>query len=579
MSLMELTLPARQDKHFFCRFLSGLPARCNEMVREPFLSPRKACQMIHSLRHILRRVGKSFRPTSSPLGTKRLLPTVEALEERVVPTYTPAGNPVDVSKMLLGGQNESSSRTVAEMSNGNYRVVWEDHGVWTRLFSSAGAPLTNPVQVDSNPDDAQATVAIDDNGQYMIAWTDGTSVSAEGFTSQGVLKTHRQMIDGGGYGFMDDPSVAMDSADDYVLAVADHNSMFNSGIFMVQGNVTGGATKGSTVAAGNQVFTDPSVAMTAGGSFVVAWAQGPSLDQQAIYAQRFTAAGTAQGTQIAVKAVLGVSQPSVAVDAQGDFVIAYTRIVGEFPVADGLINTTNYQTEVEAAFFNASGVAQRLLRVFGSANPTESAYAPSAAMDGNGNFVIGFTEGGSYGAYLPQDGFPRAVANAYSSKGTLKQGGINLAAGMPAPGSFNNDFAPSVALSATGHLVTDWENFGTKVDNNGLATTGVFTQAFKGAVMQAAPHTGGTINGLPPTLTGLAGPAGTSPTQSVLTFDEFAILIGLLRPASDPTWPGALTDGGGTLTAGTGMSGGNGLSTAIIAILVGHPHTAPSDAG
>jgi hypothetical protein len=120
----------------------------------------------------------------------------------------------------------------------------------------------------------------------------------------------------------------------------------------------------------------------------------------------------------------------------------------------------------------------------------------------------------------------------------LRQGGIRLSAGMPAVSDFNNDFSASVALSPTGHLVTAWENFGTKYQGD-LAGTGVFTQAFKNGKMMKAP--------------GLIGPILIYPSPSSLNAAEsgdvvffaaaplagspepdteiIAILIGLLHPA------------------------------------------------
>ena len=73
----------------------------------------------------------------------------------------------------------------------------------------------------------------------------------------------------------------------------------------------------------------PSVAMDADGDFVVAWHSGNFGSGQdgslyGIYAQRYNAAGVAQGSEFQVNTHTTERQafPSVAMDADGDFVVA-----------------------------------------------------------------------------------------------------------------------------------------------------------------------------------------------------------------------------------------------------------------
>ena len=70
-----------------------------------------------------------------------------------------------------------------------------------------------------------------------------------------------------------------------------------------------------------------SVAMDAAGDFVVTWASYGSEDGNAfgIFAQRYNSAGIAQGTEFQVNTYTTDRQfePSVAMDAAGDFVITW----------------------------------------------------------------------------------------------------------------------------------------------------------------------------------------------------------------------------------------------------------------
>ena len=70
----------------------------------------------------------------------------------------------------------------------------------------------------------------------------------------------------------------------------------------------------------------PSAAMDSTGDFVVAWnsyLQDGSLD--GVYAQRYNAAGVAQGSEFQVNTYTTSYQerPSVAMDSAGDFVVAW----------------------------------------------------------------------------------------------------------------------------------------------------------------------------------------------------------------------------------------------------------------
>jgi hypothetical protein len=88
------------------------------------------------------------------------------------------------------------------------------------------------------------------------------------------------------------------------------------------GNPLGDETLVNTGVLGDQEM--PSIAMDASGAFVVAW-QGVGNGDE-IYAQRFDTNGVAQGPEIVVNTTTAGNQeqPAVAMDAAGNFVIAWT---------------------------------------------------------------------------------------------------------------------------------------------------------------------------------------------------------------------------------------------------------------
>jgi len=71
--------------------------------------------------------------------------------------------------------------------------------------------------------------------------------------------------------------------------------------------------------------TLPSVAMDADGDFVITWYGEGADDTAGVFAQRYNASGTAQGSEFLVNTHTTGTQSvsSIAMDADGDFVIAW----------------------------------------------------------------------------------------------------------------------------------------------------------------------------------------------------------------------------------------------------------------
>ena len=104
----------------------------------------------------------------------------------------------------------------------------------------------------------------------------------------------------------------------------------------------------NTTTAGTQI--DQSIAMDADGDFVVAWqSYGQDGSGSGIFAQRYDSAGAKEGVEFQVNSFTASHQqsPSVAMDADGDFVIAWRSNLQDGS-GDGIY----------AQRYNAAGVAQ-----------------------------------------------------------------------------------------------------------------------------------------------------------------------------------------------------------------------------
>ena len=182
------------------------------------------------------------------------------------------------------------------------------------------------------------------------------------------------------------------------------------------------------------------VAMDSAGNFVVAW-DGPA-NFDTIYAQRYSAAGVAQGADFQVSAPESGIQKALAVamDPRGDFVVAWEQLEGD---GDGY--------GIFAERFNASGAPQGsgfLVNTY----TTGFQRFPSVAMDSAGDFVI------SWGSIIePLTGAPFSYfvsAQRYDAAG-VAQGSEFRVNTYTTDGAFHS----SVAMDSAGDFVVTWASY------------------------------------------------------------------------------------------------------------------------
>ena len=230
----------------------------------------------------------------------------------------------------------------------------------------------------------QAKVAADPAGDYVAVWTSypptrNTSygVYAQRYNVSGVAQGSEFEVSTSTNSRQVHPDVAMDSTGDFVVAWVTYNSGRQ---ILAQRYNAAGAAVGSQIQVSSDTGSDnrPSIAMDSAGDFVVAWdSYGQDGSQEGVYAQRFNAAGTAQGSEFQVNTYTTSNQssPTAAMDSAGDFVIAW---MSNGPDGSGY--------GVYAQRYNAGGTAQGsnfLVNTY----TTGAQWMPSAAMDATGDFV------------------------------------------------------------------------------------------------------------------------------------------------------------------------------------------------
>ncbi|REK09042.1 MAG: hypothetical protein DWQ37_19480 [Planctomycetota bacterium] len=188
----------------------------------------------------------------------------------------------------------------------------------------------------------------------------------------------------------------------------------------------------------------PDIAGDAAGNFVVAWqGEGPESPIWGIYLQRFDADGSPQGTAIRAETYTGLgSPPSVAMDADGDFVVTWAEV-------------HSGGSDIMAQRFEPDGSSDGRFLV--NTYTTNSQRQPSVAMDADGDFVVAWTssyqDGDSYGIY----------AQRFDAAGA-PQGGEFRANSYTTGGQRN----PDVAMDADGEFVIAWDSDGQDGDAQGV---------------------------------------------------------------------------------------------------------------
>jgi hypothetical protein len=177
-------------------------------------------------------------------------------------------------------------------------------------------------------------------------------------------------------------------------------------------------------------MTQPSVAMDAHGDFVVSWTQSPGSGGSDVFAQKFNANGVAINGVVPVgTGTFAESQSSASMDAAGDFVVAYTR------------NTNNTTPNVFAKIYNTNSQLLSVTSVGGTEFVEDS---PSVSMAPNGLFDVAYQ-------IHPNTSTVDVFANRYAFNGALL-GEFEIAGGPPVG-------APSISIDIHDNAVVAYQQF------------------------------------------------------------------------------------------------------------------------
>jgi hypothetical protein len=364
-----------------------------------------------------------------------------------------AGGQFPVNTHTTGDQRTPA---VAADADGDFVVVWQSYGqdgqegeVYARRYDAVGAPAGGEFRVNTYTSHNQSVpaVAMSPGGEFVVAWSSetqdgsGFGVYARLYDAAGAPRGPEFRVNAFTVGGQTRPAVAVDGDGDFVVSWTSYNQLGGgANIFARRFAAAGAALTGEVTV--TSVTTaeqrQSSVACDADGDFVVAWHGDMDANSYGVYARRFTSAGLPSAPAFQANTFTVGSQvyPSVAADADGDFVIAWAS-VGQ----DG----SGWGVYARRYVGGAAQGPEFRVNTYVNTNQVNI----SAAMDADGDFLA------AWSSYYQDTSFFGVYAQRYQDADDNGDTAGPVAAavyasGTPGPVTENRRLAPGVAgLSVT----------------------------------------------------------------------------------------------------------------------------------
>jgi len=203
--------------------------------------------------------------------------------------------------------------------------------------------------------------------------------------------------------------------------------------FGADGSPIGSEFQINTTTSDNQ--KEPSVAMDAAGNFVVAW-YGTAMveeDKEDIFARRFDPNGQPLGSEFRVNTYTSDRQlyPGVAMNNDGDFIIVWE--------SRNILGQSNKAVCGRLYDSNGSSIGPEFVI---NEEASDSRY-PDVAMDADGNFAV---------VWMRDKSSNSIIARLYNVEGTAKRGPFEVSTIK-----FSSITQPSIAMDKAGHFVVTWD--------------------------------------------------------------------------------------------------------------------------
>jgi hypothetical protein len=261
--------------------------------------------------------------------------------QRYTASGAPDGSEFRINTYTTGSQTNAS---VAMAADGDFVVTWESsakfagkNGIYAQRYAASGALQDSEFKVNTYTSSSQRdpAVAMAADGDFVVAWQtlgqdgSGDGIYAQRYDMTGASEGSEFRVNTYTSSDQSSPAVAMDADGDFVVTWQSYyqdESLYSvyAQRYAASGGALGSEFKVNTYTTSSQRYS--AVAMDADGDFVVTWqSRGQDGNATSVYAQRYDMTGVAQGSEFRVNAQTfdDQSSPAVAIDADGDFVVAW----------------------------------------------------------------------------------------------------------------------------------------------------------------------------------------------------------------------------------------------------------------
>ncbi len=412
----------------------------------------------------------------------------------------------------------------------------------TPVWATPGTPLGAPVHVNAlGTRGEQPSVARGANGTFLVIWNDFTDacfgVCAQLFNANGTPKGPA-FLAGANESSIDDLSVSSDHAGNFVVAWVTSpfrpSGLLTSDLTYVRAQriSADGSLLGAPIQVTKETFPDllgvvrvqkvhnvrASVAVDADGDFVVAWrTAADSTERFGTYYHQFALSSAQAAIHARRYNAAGVAQGSaITVEAKaqlvelnsGDYTITEPALAIDDD-GDFVVSwwSASPTTQIQARRYDASGKAQGSRLAVASG----SVGFPAVGMDAVGNFVVSWNQSGSG---------DNIVAQRFNTAG-VAQGSLLTVQNYPSP--YQQPTTPVLSMAADGSFVIAWS---TLISS---ATVSIYPP-FVG--IYARPFTAAGSPRSPTFAVHVDGATGEGQSEPSIAFDSAGNIIGAWNETS-----------------------------------------------
>ncbi|HSH93923.1 MAG TPA: hypothetical protein VK968_07240, partial [Roseimicrobium sp.] len=232
-------------------------------------------------------------------------------------------------------------------TDGEFVIVWrgvdsDGSGIQAQRYDAAGGASGSTFVVNSLTEGVQSmpAIAMDPDGNYVVTWASSSiddsnyGVSARYFSSSDQATASEFRVNTYTSFSQANPTIAMAADGDYVIAWESRQQEGDAYNVYAQRYSAENQPKGEAFRvnrATNENHSHPDIVMDEDGNFIVAW-QGTDGYESGIIAKHYTAGGRVLISEYRVNTLTLETDiaPSIAMDADGDYLVLWTRTYGQY---------------------------------------------------------------------------------------------------------------------------------------------------------------------------------------------------------------------------------------------------------